>query len=57
MTTPIDRGMHDRYPRVYSALKRQGHDAAKAIEIILEARRGNRHALMWIRAIARLGRT
>lgn len=50
------RGLHDRYLRVYQALKRQGHDAAKAIEIILDARRGDEYALMWIRAIARMGR-
>jgi len=46
--------MGKAHPRIRAMLQRLGHTAAKAAEIILEARRGNRFALSWIR-IARRG--
>ena len=48
--------MEMRYPRLYRALKSAGHDAAKAIEILLDAKRGNVFAIRWCRAIARISR-
>lgn len=48
--------MTDLYPRVYRLLMRNGHSSAKAIEIILEAMRGDESALEWIRFMRRLGR-
>lgn len=39
----------NRYPRIYAMLKRLGHGPAKAIEIILDAKRKDRFALNWIR--------
>jgi len=41
-----------RYPIIYDLLKRAGHSPAKAIEIILDAKRGDAHAMVWIRLIA-----
>lgn len=35
----------------YEALKAAGHSAAKAAEIALDAKRGDRHAIAWIAAI------
>ena len=43
--------MDIKYSRVYRALKNAGHDAAKAIEIILSAKRRDAHALRWVRMI------
>lgn len=43
-----------RHRRVYEMLKRAGHSPAKAIEILVDARRGNRHAVDWVRAIFRI---
>lgn len=48
--------MTDLYPRVYRLLVGHGHSPAKAIEIILEAMRGDELALEWIRFMRRLGR-
>jgi len=42
------------YGRVYRLLCRGGHTSAKAIEIILLARRGNTFALDWIRAFRKM---
>lgn len=36
------------HPLIYSLLKKQGHDPAKAAEILLDAKRGDKHALKWI---------
>lgn len=44
-------GYHIRYTRIYRALKNAGHDAAKAIEILLEAHRGDKYSLRWIKMI------
>lgn len=46
-------GLHVRFPRIYASLKRAGHDSGKAIEILLDASRSNKHSLMWIRAVRR----
>lgn len=43
------------YPRVYTMLKGAGHAPSKAIEIIIDARRGDRFAIKWIRTL-RAGR-
>lgn len=45
-----------KYPRLYRLLKRQGHTAAKAIEILVDAKRGNDHALAWVRTIFKMRR-
>jgi hypothetical protein len=37
-----------RYMRIYRLLKRQGHSPSKAVEILLDAKRGQEHALNWI---------
>ena len=42
-----------RYRRVYKMLIAYGHDATKALEIVLDARRKDKHALCWIRTIRR----
>jgi hypothetical protein len=39
------------YPRIYAMLKRYGHSPIAAITIVIEAHRGSRHALQWIRQI------
>ena len=43
--------MHERYPRIYRLLKRAGHDPAKAIELLLDAMRGDEWALRWIKML------
>jgi hypothetical protein len=40
--------MTDEEKRNYEALKAHGHSPAKAAEIVLDAQRGDTHALMWI---------
>lgn len=40
----------------YELLKLWGHSPAKAAEIVLDAKRGDRHALQWVR-IARAAAT
>lgn len=47
--------VEQRYPRLYRALKAQGHSAAKAVEILIDARRRDKHALRWCKIIARMG--
>ena len=50
----IDRGGHEeRYPLVYRLLKDAGHDPAKAVELLLDAKRGDEWALIWIRVLRR----
>jgi hypothetical protein len=44
-----------QYRRVYALLKRAGHSPAKSFEIVLDASRGDRFALDWIRVARRLG--
>jgi hypothetical protein len=39
------------HPRVYNALKSFGHSPQKALEILLDAKRGDRYALNWIRFV------
>lgn len=36
------------YRHTYAMLKRAGHTPAKAAEIVLDASRGDRHALRWV---------
>lgn len=43
--------MKQSHRKTYEALKRQGHSPAKAIEIVLDAKRGNSHALNWCRIV------
>jgi hypothetical protein len=40
-----------RYPRIYAMLKAAGHPPFKAAEMILDAARGNRYAILWIKII------
>lgn len=49
-----DLGYCGRYPRIYARLKAHGHDAAKALEIIISAVRGDGYALDWIRMCRRI---
>jgi hypothetical protein len=43
---------HDRcYNRIYARLRDFGHTPTKALEILIDARRGDRHALQWIRLV------
>lgn len=35
-------------PDIYEALKANGHSAAKAHEIMLDAKRGDHHAIQWV---------
>jgi len=42
------------HPRIYAMLKRAGHSPFKAVEIILDANRGIKHALSWVRTIFKL---
>lgn len=41
------------YPRCYALLKQRGHTAWKAAEIILEASRGGKFAIDWIKSMRR----
>ena len=41
------------YPRVYALLKRAGFSPVKALEVIFDAKRGDRHALTCIRLLRR----
>lgn len=43
----------EHYPRSYALLKRYGHGATKAAEIVREAKRGDRIALDWLRQVHR----
>ena len=45
--------MSERYPLVYRLLKDAGHDPAKAVELLLDAKRGDEWALIWIRVLRR----
>ena len=48
--------MHLKFPRLYALLKRHGHNPAKAVEILLDASRRDRHALQWIKTLHRCER-
>jgi hypothetical protein len=48
--------MSDRYPRIYNALKHLGLSPAKAVEALLDAKRGDKHALQWISVARRAAR-
>ena len=39
------------YPHIYKLLLHRGHGAAKAAEILLDARRKDRFAMSWIKII------
>jgi hypothetical protein len=43
----------ERYPLAYRLLKDAGHDPAKAVELLLDAKRGDEWALIWIRVLRR----
>lgn len=43
--------MEIKYRRVYYMLKNHGHDAAKVLEIIFDAKRKDKHALRWIKTL------
>ena len=45
--------MSERYPLVYRLLKDAGHDPAKAVELLLDAKRGDEWALTWIKMLYR----
>ena len=49
-------GYDVRYRHVYTMLKQHGHTAAKALEIVLSATRGDCFALKWIRTMRQLSR-
>lgn len=42
------------YRCTYEALKAAGHGPVKALEIVIDAMRGNRYALQWIRIVKRV---
>jgi len=42
------------YPQIYRMLKRNGHSPAKAVEILLDAKRGDAYALQWITTLFRI---
>ena len=46
---------HERYRRVYAMLKQKGHSAPKALEVIIDASRGNAYATEWIKMQRRRG--
>jgi hypothetical protein len=56
MTTRCTNGFDEQYPRLYAKLKAIGHNPAKAIEILIDARRKNKHALQWCRMARIVGR-
>lgn len=41
------------YRCIYEALNAAGHGPVKSLEIVIDAMRGNRYALQWIRIIKR----
>ncbi len=43
-----------KYPRIYSALKKIGFSAFKAVEIIYDAKRGDAFVMVFIRMARRL---
>ena len=45
-----------KHQRVYEMLKRIGHTPLKALEIVIDASRGDKHALTWIRIARCQGR-
>ena len=45
--------LSERYPLVYRLLKDAGHDPAKAVELLLDAKRGDEWVLIWIRVLRR----
>jgi hypothetical protein len=45
--------MTSRYPRTYGLLKAYGHSPFKAVEVILDASRGDAFAMAWIKVIWR----
>ena len=53
---PLTKSFHESYPRLYRALIGDGHDAAKAIEILLEAKRGDKHSLAWCKMMRKIER-
>jgi hypothetical protein len=46
--------MDKKYRRVYALLKQSGHMPAKAVEILIDAKRGDQLALYWIRGMRAL---
>lgn len=44
-------GFDGRFPRIYRALKAVGHSPAKAVQILIDASRGDVDAMLWIRAV------
>lgn len=48
MKSPPKKGIMMRYRRTYAMLKRRGLSPAKALEVIIDARRGDRYALEFI---------
>lgn len=45
-----------KHRRIYNIFLMQGHSGWKALEVILDARRGSRRALRWIRLQRRFAR-
>lgn len=53
--TPFKHVMRPRrYPRVYSMLKAYGHSPHKALDITIDAYRGNPTALKWVRWVRKV---
>ena len=48
--------MNHLYPRTYALLKRAGHSPRYAAQILLDAMRGDTHALIWLRVVFRARR-
>lgn len=51
MSNQRNMGYEDRYPRVYRSLKRYGFTAFYALRILVEAERGETHALIFCRLV------
>lgn len=51
-----DYGLDDKYPHIYQMLKKNGHSAVKALEILIDACRGDEWALKWIKTMWSLRR-
>lgn len=48
--------MHIKYPKIYAMLKAIGHAPMQADRILMDAHRGDKWALSWIRMIHRATR-
>ncbi len=54
VNTAEDKPREERWQ--YRVLKEAGHSAAKALEIVIDAERGDWYAVQWIDACRKLGK-